>query len=91
MNLMVALSSLMMAISSENIGMLAIGAGIAVLTGLGAGIGMGIATGKAVEAISRQPEATNKIRTVLLLGLAFAETTAIYGLFISILIVINIL
>ena len=36
----------------------AIGAGIAVLTGIGAGIGIGIATGKATEAVARQPEAT---------------------------------
>jgi len=61
-----------------------IGAGIAVFTGFGAGIGMGIATGKAVEAVARQPEASGKIRTILLLGLAFAETTAIYGVFIAI-------
>ena len=64
-----------------------IGAGLAALTGLGAGIGMGIATGKAVEATARQPEAVGKIRTMLLLGLAFAETTAIYGLLISILLI----
>ena len=64
-----------------------IGAGIAALTGLGAGVGMGIATGKAVEATARQPEAVGKIRTMLLLGLAFAETTAIYGLLISILLI----
>ena len=57
------------------------------LTGLGAGIGMGIATGKAVEATARQPEAVGKIRTMLLLGLAFAETTAIYGLLVSILLI----
>ncbi len=63
-----------------------IGAGIAALTGLGAGIGMGIATGKAVEATARQPEAVGKIRTMLLLGLAFAETTAIYGLLVAVLI-----
>ena len=63
-----------------------IGAGIAALTGLGAGVGMGIATGKAVEATARQPEAVGKIRTMLLLGLAFAETTAIYGLLVGILI-----
>lgn len=64
-----------------------LGAGIAALTGLGAGIGMGIATGKAVEATVRQPEAVGKIRTMLLLGLAFAETTAIYGLLVSILLI----
>lgn len=72
-------------------GIFAIAAAIAVLVGVGAGIGMGIATGKAVEAIARQPEAESKIRTTLLLGLAFAETTAIYGLFISIMLVIKVL
>jgi F-type H+-transporting ATPase subunit c len=38
-----------------------IGAGIAVLTGLGTGIGQGIAASKAVEAVGRQPEASGKI------------------------------
>ena len=64
-----------------------IGAGIAALTGLGAGVGMGIATGKAVEATGRQPEAGGQNRTMLLLGLAFAETTAIYGLLVSLLLI----
>lgn len=77
-------------IMATDAGFLALAAAIAVFTGIGAGIGMGIATGKAVEAIARQPEAMGKIRTILLLGLAFAETTAIYGTFIAILIVINI-
>ena len=64
---------------------IAIGAGIAILTGVGAGIGMGIATGKAADAIARQPEASGKINSLLLIGLAFAETTAIYGFVIAIL------
>ncbi len=64
-----------------------LGAGIAALTGIGAGVGMGIATGKAVEATARQPEAVGKIRTMLMIGLAFAETTAIYGLLVSILLI----
>ncbi len=68
----------------------AIGAAIAVFTGVGAGIGIGIATGKAVEGIARQPEAEGKIRTTLMMGLAFAETTAIYGLLIAILLVTKI-
>ena len=38
-----------------------IGAGIAVLTGIGAGFGIGIATSKAAEAIARQPEAAGAI------------------------------
>ena len=41
--------------------LIAIGAAIAVFTGIGAGIGIGHATGKAVEAIARQPEAESKI------------------------------
>ena len=68
--------------------LLAIGAGIAVLTGIGAGIGIGMATSKAVEAIARQPEAESKISKSLLLGCALAEATAIYGFVIGLLIVI---
>ena len=56
-------------------GLIALGAGIAALTGIGGGIGIGIATGKATEAISRQPEASGKIQTNLLLGAALAEGT----------------
>ena len=66
--------------------LVAIGAGIAVLTGIGAGIGIGMATSKAVEAIARQPEADGKIRTSLILGCALAEATAIYGFIIALLI-----
>ncbi len=65
--------------------LIAIGAGMAVLTGIGAGIGIGIATGKAVEAIARQPEAEGKISKALLLGCALAEATAIYGFVIGLL------
>ena len=68
------------------IGLIAIGAGIAVLAGLGAGLGMGIATNKAVEAVGRQPEAQGKINSVLLLGLVLAESTAIYGFVVALLI-----
>lgn len=58
--------------------------GIAVLTGLGAGIGIGLATSKAVDAIARQPEAEGKITKNLLLGCALAEATAIYGFVIAV-------
>jgi len=67
---------------------IALGAGIAVLTGLGAGIGIGIATGKATDAIARQPEAEGKISKSLLLGAALAEATAIYGFVIALLIIL---
>jgi F-type H+-transporting ATPase subunit c len=68
--------------------LLAVGAGIAVLTGIGAGIGIGIATGRASEAIARQPEATGNINKALLLGCALAEATAIYGFVIAVLIIL---
>ena len=68
--------------------LVAIGAGIAVLTGIGAGIGIGMATSKATEAIARQPEAKGAINSTLILGCALAEATAIYGFVIGLLIVI---
>ena len=67
---------------------IAIGAGIAVLGALGAGIGIGIATGKAVDAIARQPEAEGKINKTLILGCALAEATAIYGFVIALMIIV---
>ena len=67
---------------------IAIGAGIAVLGRLGAGIGIGIATGKASEAVARQPEAEGKISKTLILGCALAEATAIYGFVIALMIII---
>lgn len=68
-------------------GLLAIGAAIAVLTGLGAGVGIGLATSKAVDAVARQPEAEGKISKLLILGCALAEATAIYGFIIAIMII----
>lgn len=67
---------------------IAIGAGIAVLGALGAGIGIGIATGKATEAVARQPEADSKITKLLILGCALAEATAIYGFVIALMIIV---
>lgn len=73
---------------SSLLGDKAIAAGIAITlaAGLG-GLGMGIATGKAAEGISRQPEAEGKIRTTFMLGLVFIETAIIYALLVVILII----
>ena len=57
----------------------AIAAALAVIPGTVAGLGIAIATGKASEAIARQPEASGQIRSSLLIGSALAEATAIYG------------
>ncbi|MGN1147506.1 MAG: ATP synthase F0 subunit C [Lachnospiraceae bacterium] len=65
----------------------AIGAGLAAFACIGAGIGIGIAAGKATEAVARQPEAESKITKLLLLGGALAEGTAIFGFVIAVLII----
>ncbi len=57
----------------------AIGAGLALIAGIGPGIGEGYAAGKALEAIARQPEMKGSITSSMLLGIACAETTGIYG------------
>jgi len=68
--------------------MVALGAAIAALACLGAGLSIGLATGKATEAVARQPEARSKIMTILLLGCALAEATAIYGFVIGLMIIL---
>ena len=64
-----------------------LGAGIAVFTGVGPGIGEGIAASKAVEAVGRNPDAEGKIRNMMVLGIALSETTGIYGLIIALLLI----
>lgn len=61
----------------------ALGAGAAMISGIGPGIGEGYAAGKACEAIARQPESEGRVRTMLLLGDAIAESTGIYALAIA--------
>ena len=56
----------------------AIGAGLALIAGIGPGIG-GNAVAKALEAIGRQPECKGDVTSTMLLGCAIAETTGIYG------------
>ena len=65
------------------LGCSAIGAGLAMIAGLGPGIGEGIAVGKALEAIGRQPECRSEVTSTMLLGCAVAETTGIYSLIIA--------
>ena len=67
--------------------LIAFAAAAAVLTGIGAAIGIGLATSALVNAISRQPEASGKIAPLFFVGIALAESTAIYGLVVAILLI----
>ncbi len=64
-----------------------LGAGLAMLAGIGVGIGQGLSAGRAAEAVARNPEAESKIRTTLIVGLGIAESAAIYSLIIAILLI----
>ena len=65
----------------------ALGAGLCMGIGaIGPAIGEGNAVGKALEGMARQPESQGMLRTNMILGCAIAETTGIYSLIISLLI-----
>jgi F-type H+-transporting ATPase subunit c len=64
-----------------------IGAGIAAVGGIGAGIGQGYAAGKACEGIARNPEMESRVRTLMIVGAAIAETSAIYSLIVALLLI----
>lgn len=71
-----------------DVGLIAIGAGMAIGLGAGgAGIGIGLASGRAFEATARQPEIAGKIQTLLFTAIVFIEATAIYALVISLLLI----
>lgn len=77
-----------MAVSSNlEWGMVAIGAGLAAIGVIGTGVGQGYATGKAADAVGRNPEAEAAIRKMLILGLAITESASIYALVIAILLI----
>jgi len=64
----------------------AIGAGLAVI---GAGIGIGKIGGSAMEGIARQPEATAKIQTAMIIAAALVEGVALFAVVVSLLVAGN--
>jgi F-type H+-transporting ATPase subunit c len=64
-----------------------IGAAIAMGVGaIGPGLGIGILASKAMESIGRNPEATAKVQTAMILAIAFTEAIAIYALVVALII-----
>ena len=64
----------------------AIGAGLAMIAGIGPGIGEGYAVGKACEAIGRQPESSGAVTRTMFIGCAVAESTGIYAFVVALII-----
>ncbi len=60
----------------------AVGAGLAVI---GAGIGIGQIGGHAMDAIARQPEASSKIQTTMIIAAALVEGAALFGIVVALL------
>jgi F-type H+-transporting ATPase subunit c len=60
--------------------MAAVGAGLAVI---GAGLGIGRIGGSAMEAIARQPEATTKIQTAMIIAAALIEGAALFAIVVA--------
>jgi len=75
------------AVNNNNIGLCAIGAGIAVLTGFGSSFGEGMICCKAIEGMTRNPEKQSMLNSTMILAVALDETTGIYGLLVAILII----
>jgi len=74
-------------ISITDSGMKYLGAGIAMgLGGMGPALAIGNLSGRALDALGRNPEAQPMIQTNMILGLAFAEAIAIYALVTAIMI-----
>ena len=65
-------------------GMSAVGAGLALIAGIGPGVGQRIAAGHAAAAVGRNPGAKSDITSTMLLGQAVAETTGLYGFVVAI-------
>lgn len=67
---------------------LAVGFGLPIAV-IGAGLGQGKAAASALEGIARQPEASGKIQTAMIIGLALIESLVIYALVIALLLLVK--
>jgi F-type H+-transporting ATPase subunit c len=70
-----------------DLGLIAIGAGIAILGAGASSIGEAMIASKAIEGMTRNPEMADKLRSSMILAIALDETCGIYALLVSILII----
>lgn len=69
-----------------DLGLQAVGAGLAMIGALGPGVGIGLLVQGALQAIGRNPDAAGQIQTNMILGIVFAEAVAIYCLVVALII-----
>lgn len=69
-----------------DIGLKAIGAGLAMVGAFGPGVGIGLMVQGAMQAIGRNPDAAGQIQSNMILGIVFAESVAVYALVVSLII-----
>jgi F-type H+-transporting ATPase subunit c len=69
-----------------DLGLKAVGAGLAMIGALGPGVGIGLLVQGALQAIGRNPDAAGQIQTNMILGIVFAEAVAIYCLVVALII-----
>lgn len=84
MNMLTALAE---AVTNNNLGLVAIGAGIAILTGGFSSLGESWIACHAIDAMSRNPEQQSKFQSTMILAIALDESCGIYALIIAILII----
>ncbi|MBX3082203.1 MAG: ATP synthase F0 subunit C [Anaerolineae bacterium] len=70
-----------------DVGLKAIGAGLAMVGALGPGIGIGLLVNGALQAIGRNPDASGLVQTNMILGIVFAEAIAIYALVVALILI----
>ena len=81
------LALLLQVVAESGLGLAIMGAGIgAGLVALGAGLGIGRIGGSAMEAIARQPEASGRIQTAMIIASALIEGVALFGVVVCLLI-----
>jgi len=68
------------------IGLKAIGAGLAMVGALGPGIGIGLLANGAMNAIGRNPDTAGTVQTNMILAIVFTEAIAIYALVVALVI-----
>ena len=69
----------------ESVQLIAMGLTIAI-GAIAPAIAMGMIASRGLDAIGRNPETENAIRTTMILGLAFVESLAIFALVVSLII-----